>query len=188
MGELRPGDDGRTVPRAGAAMLSDLAGKRCGRKLLVRHWAPPRILMSPPASTGLVDAGGTMWRLRSLVAMGHDTSRTARALRARPRLIRDLVRGDVKAVSPQLRGLACQLWDAWWTSARPNAARAECRAATRARHRAKASNWCPPLGLDEEYRDEPGYRPYSIYRPATRTGVAADFVPVNGRPDVKEIA
>jgi len=144
--------------------------------------------MSPRASSGLVEAGGTMWRLRSLVAMGHDSSRIARALRARPRLIRDLIRGDVKVVSPQLRDLACQLWDVWWDKRPPERTEMERRAATRARHRAQASNWCAPLGLDEEYLDEPGYRPYSIYRPATGTGIAADFVPVNGRSGAKEIA
>jgi len=144
--------------------------------------------MSRPACSGPVDAGGTMWRLRSLLAMGHDTSRIARALRARPRLIRDLIRGDIGVVSPQLRDLACQLWDAWWDKRPPERTPTECRVATSARHRAQASNWCPPLGLDEEYLDDPSYRPYSIYRPATGTGIAADFVPVSGRPDAKEIA
>jgi hypothetical protein len=93
--------------------------------------------MSRSASTVLVDAGGTMWRLRSLVAMGHDTSRIARALRTRPRLIRDLVRGEVKTVSPQLRDMAFQLWGAWWDKRPPERTPTECRAATRARHRAR---------------------------------------------------
>ena len=143
--------------------------------------------MSKGVSSGLVDAGGSMWRLRSLVAMGHDTSRIARALRTRPRMIRELVRGDVDVVSPQFRDLACQLWEAWWDKRPPERTPTECRAATRARHRAQASNWCTPLGLDEEFLDDSDYRPYSIYRHATGTGVAADFT-LSSRARTKEIA
>jgi hypothetical protein len=35
--------------------------------------------------------------------------------------------------------------------------------------------WCPPLGLDEDELDEPGYRPYSRYRAAAGTGTAGEF-------------
>ena len=37
--------------------------------------------------TARVDANGTVWRLRSLVAMGHDCARIARALDVRPELV-----------------------------------------------------------------------------------------------------
>jgi hypothetical protein len=40
-----------------------------------------------------IDANGTMWRLRSLVAMGHDGTRIARALDVPPPLVRRVVRG-----------------------------------------------------------------------------------------------
>jgi hypothetical protein len=136
-----------------------------------------------PASalTAPLDAGGTMWRLRSLIAMGHDATRIARALRTHPRQIRALLRGQTATVGPDLHDLASQLWNAWWDKRPPERTPAERRAATQARRRAQSCNWCPPLGLDEDYLDQPGYRPYSIYRPATGTAIATDFTPLNGR-------
>ena len=132
-----------------------------------------------------LDAGGVMWRLRSLVAMGHDATRIARALHARSQAIRKLIRGDTTTVSADLRDLACQLWDAWWDKRPPERTQAERRAASKARRRAERHGWCTPLGLDEELLDEPGYRPYSVYRPATGTGIAGDFRPAASRENTK---
>jgi len=129
----------------------------------------------PAGVTVRLDAGGTIWRLRSLVAMGHGASRIARAMRLRPAVVRELIRGEAKTVTPELRDLACQLWDAWWDKRPPERTQAERRAASGARHRAERHGWCTPLGLDEDELDEPGYRPYSLYRFATGTGIAADF-------------
>ncbi len=124
-----------------------------------------------------VHAGGTIWRLRSLVAMGHDGTRIARALDVRPESIGQLLRAETATVSPGFRDLACRLWDTWWDKRPPERTRAERRAATAARRRAERHGWCTPAALDEEQLDEPGYRPYARYRPATGTGVAADFRP-----------
>lgn len=129
-------------------------------------------------------AGGTMWRLRSLGAMGHDASRIARALRVHPKTIQKLLRGEAETVSPELRELSCQLWDAWWDKRPPERTRDERRAAATARRRAKRHGWCTPLGLEEDKLDELGYRPYSRYRAATGTGLAEEFRPVvSTRPD-----
>jgi hypothetical protein len=58
----------------------------------------------PTGTTVLrLDAGGTMWRLRSLVAMGHDASRIAHALQARPKAIQQLLRGEMTEVESELR-------------------------------------------------------------------------------------
>jgi hypothetical protein len=124
-----------------------------------------------------VDATGTMWRMRSLVAMGHDGTRIARALAVSPQTIRKLLRGEERQVSAHLRDLACQLWNAWWDKRPPQRTRDERRAAASARHQAQRRGWCTPLGLDEDELDEPGYRPYSRYRPATGTGIAGEFRP-----------
>jgi plasmid maintenance system antidote protein VapI len=123
------------------------------------------------------DAGGTVWRLRSLVAMGHSTNRLARALEVRPETVRRLVRGDAATVTPELRDMTCQLWDAWWDRRPPEQTERERRNACIARRRAERMNWCPPLGLDEDELDEPGYRPYSRYRTAVGAGIADDFLP-----------
>jgi hypothetical protein len=122
-----------------------------------------------------VDAGGTIWRLRSLVAMGHDARRIAHALRVSTKAVQKLLRGEMSDVSPQLRDKVRALWNAWWDKRPPERTGTEYRLASAARRQAQRMNWCPPLGLDEDELDEPGYRPYSRYRHATGTGVAADF-------------
>lgn len=124
-----------------------------------------------------VDAGGTIWRLRSLVAMGHDATRIAHALGLAPRTARRLISGDTATMSPGLRDLACQLWEAWWDKHPPEDTPARRRAASAARNTAQRRRWCTPLALDEDCLDQPGYRPYSIWRPAASTGVATDFRP-----------
>jgi hypothetical protein len=124
-----------------------------------------------------VDAGGTMWRLRSLIAMGHDAGRIAAALKLSPQLVERVLRGQAGAVSAELRDLVCQLWDAWWDKRPPELSRSDRRAVGAARRRAERCGWCPPLGLDEDELDEPGYRPYSRYREATGTGTAEEFTP-----------
>lgn len=116
-----------------------------------------------------------MWRLRSLVAMGHDATRIGRALSVSPRTARRIIHGDVAMVSPALRNLARSLWEAWWDKRPPENTPAQRRAAAAARHMAAQRRWCQPLALDEDRLDEPGYRPYSIWRPAVGTGVAPDF-------------
>jgi hypothetical protein len=139
------------------------------------------------ASTQL-DAGGTTWRLRSLIAMGHDSSRIARAMNVRPKTIQRLVRGDTATVSPEFRELACQLWNAWWDKRPPETNRDERRAASTARRRAERNSWPAAAGLDEDQLDEPGYRPFCRYRPADGTGIAGDFRPAAEATDTREIA
>jgi hypothetical protein len=122
-----------------------------------------------------VDAGGTTWRLRSLVAMGHSATRIATALHVRTDTVQKLLRGEVALVCADLRDLAYQLWNAWWDKCPPETTPSERQAAANARRRAERNDWCTPAGLDEELLDQPGYRPFSRYRPATGTGVAATF-------------
>jgi hypothetical protein len=135
------------------------------------------------------DANGTMWRLRSLVAMGHDCARIARALHVDPGLVPRVVRGQARTVTREFRDACCQLWDAWWDKTPPRRTPAQRRAATRALRQAKTHDWPAAAGLDEDQLDEPGYRPWCRYRPATGTGTAPDFPPARPRPlDTKEIA
>ena len=123
------------------------------------------------------DAGGTAWRLRSLIARGHDCARIARALDVSPATIRHLVRGETATVTPAFRDMACQLWDAWWDRTPPQCTIQQRRAAALALRMAERHSWPAAAGLDEDLLDEPGYRPWSHYRPASGTGEAADFQP-----------
>ncbi len=124
-----------------------------------------------------LDAGGTRLRLRALHVMGHGSARIARALGVRQEAIQRLARGDATTISPQLRDAITDLYDTWWDKRAPGRTRAERAAATAARRRASAGNWCAPAALDPDQLDTPGYRPRTGYRPATGTGTAPDFHP-----------
>lgn len=122
-----------------------------------------------------MDANGTAWRMRSLVAMGHDATRIARALGVAPEVVQRLIRGDCQTITVALHLVACRLWDAWWDKTPPERTLAERRAAARARHQAQRHDWPAAAGLDEDKLDKPGYRPWCRYHPATGTGIAPDF-------------
>jgi hypothetical protein len=128
-----------------------------------------------------MDANGTAWRMRSLVAMGHDATRIARALDVAPDAVRRLIRSESRSTTVAFHLLACQLWDAWWDKTLPERTPAERRAAARARHQAMRHDWPAAAGLDEDLLDNRGYRPWCHYRPATGTGTALDFNPHQAR-------
>jgi transcriptional regulator with XRE-family HTH domain len=124
-----------------------------------------------------VDAGGTRLRLRALHVMGHGSARIARALDVRETAIRQLVRGNTTTVSTALRDAVTGLYDTWWDKRAPERTRAERAAATGARRRAIAGNWCAGAGLDDDELDTPGYKPGSKWKPAIGTGIAPDVHP-----------
>jgi transcriptional regulator with XRE-family HTH domain len=173
--------DGRTYRAIAAASglapatVSDLArGRRRPKRgtttavLSVTSQAVPR---------GRTDAGGSRLRLRALHVMGHGSARIARALGVREQAIRQIVRGDARTVSPQLRDKVADLYDAWWDKRAPGRTPFERAAATAARKRAIAGNWCAAAALDDDLLDVPGYRPSQGWKPATGTGVAPDVRP-----------
>jgi hypothetical protein len=124
-----------------------------------------------------VDANGTTWRIRSLIAMGHDCTRIATALAVAPITVRRLAGGRCQSVTPEFAALACQLWNSWWDKTPPERTPAERKAAARARRLAETHDWPAAAGLDEDELDQPGYQPYCHYRPAIGTGTAPDFHP-----------
>ena len=127
---------------------------------------------------GRVDAGGTRLRLRALHVMGHGSARIARALGVREMTIRQIVRGDARTVSPKLRDARSpSCTTPGGTSAPPPAPAFDRGAATAARKRAIAGNWCAGAALDDDLLDIPGYRPRQGWKPATGTGVAPDVRP-----------
>jgi hypothetical protein len=124
-----------------------------------------------------VDAGGTRLRLRALHVMGHSSARIARAVGVREKTIRKLVTGDARTITPHLRDTITTLYDAWWDKRAPDRTRFERGAATAARKRAIAGNWCAAAALDDDQLDTPGYRPRHGWKPATGTGTAPDIHP-----------
>jgi transcriptional regulator with XRE-family HTH domain len=162
------------------ATIHDLATGR-------RHPTPNTAMALQKAANGpllraRVDAGGTRLRLRALHVMGHGSARIARALGVRDLTIRRLVCGDAPTVSVLLRDEVIDLYDAWWDKRAPERSRAERGAATAARRRAIAGDWCAGAGLDDDELDTSGYRPTSKWKPATGTGVAPDITPPAQRP------
>jgi transcriptional regulator with XRE-family HTH domain len=122
-----------------------------------------------------MDPGGTRLRLRALHVMGHDSARIARAAGVSEKTIRKLTRGDAKTVSPRLRDAITAVYEAWWDKRAPQRTRAERAAASAARRRAIAGNWCAAAALDDDQLDIPGYRPTEGWRAARGTGTAADI-------------
>ncbi len=108
---------------------------------------------------------------------GRPLARIARAASVREMTIRALVRGDARTISPQLRDKITAVYDAWWDKRAPERTRAERGAATLARRRAIAGNWCAAAALDDDQLDVPGYRPQYGWKPATGTGTAPDIRP-----------
>ena len=130
---------------------------------------------APPRTP--VDAGGTRLRLRALHVMGHGSARIARAVGASDKTIRQLVRGDAHTISLKLREAIIAVYDAWWDKRAPERTPSERGAATAARKRAIAGNWCAAAALDEDQLDTPRYRPRQGWKPATGTGIAPDIHP-----------
>src|SRR5260221_1748829 len=106
-----------------------------------------------------VDAGGTRLRLRALAVMGHGSARIARAAGVSDQAIQKLTRGTVKTVTLRLRDAVTEVYEMWWDKRAPERTRAERAAATAARRRAIAGNWCAAAALDDDLLDTPGYRP-----------------------------
>jgi len=179
MTQLRQ-DGGTYRSIAAAATLSPAAVDRLasGRRRAQPGTATAVLTVtSPTLPRARLDATGTRLRLRALHVRGHGSARIARATGVHPVTIRKLVRGDARTVSPRLRDTVADLYDAWWDKRAPARTRFDRAAATAARRRAIAGNWCAAAALDDDQLDIPGYRPRQGWKPATGTGVAPDIRP-----------
>jgi transcriptional regulator with XRE-family HTH domain len=120
---------------------------------------------SPALPRARLDATGTRLRLRALHVMGHGSARIARAAGVHPVTIRKLVRGDAATVSAQLRNAIADVYDAWWDKRAPGRTRAERAAATSARKRAMAGDWCAAAALDTTGSTSPATSPSTAGNP-----------------------
>ena len=136
-------------------------------RLLAVSEADIRNIRPPP--------GGTMWRLRALIAMGHTCSRMAAATGIPAATLRRIVRGEALTVSPELQQVVAALFDAWWDKRPSQRTRQEELAVGNALKRAALHDWPCPAGLDEDELDRPGYQPHGGWRRARGTGVACDY-------------
>jgi hypothetical protein len=148
-----------------------------GRRPKVQAAVASRLLAVSEADIGStrVSPGGTMWRLRALVAMGHTCSRMAAAIDVPPATLRRIIRGEALTISPELRQAILALFDAWWDKTPPRRTRREKLAVGSALKRAALNDWPCPAGLDEDELDQPGYQPPCGWRHARGTGIAGDY-------------
>jgi hypothetical protein len=168
----------RSIAAATALSPTTVADLATGRRTAQPGTATAVLkLTSRVLSGSRLDAGGTRLRLRALHVMGHGSARIARAVGAHPQTIRQIVRGDAATVSPRLRTAITVVYDAWWDKGAPQRTPSERGAATIARRRAIAGNWCAAAALDDDLLDLPGYLPRQGWMPATGTGTAPDIHP-----------
>ena len=128
--------------------------------------------LTAPALAPSVNA--TMWRARSLVALGHSPARLARALGTSRTTVNRILLGEDWNPGSVLRRRIQQLWACWWSLVPPERTAGERRAASLARRRARENNWPCPAGLDDDIDGVPDYRPQCGWRRATGAGVAGD--------------
>ena len=133
---------------------------------------PARAVQPAGITTQRVPANGPMWRLRSLLAMGHSTGRITAALAAPAHVIEPLIRGDRATITPALRDDISGLFEAWWDKHPPRRTPADKAAACKALQRAAVHNWPCPAALDDDELDQPGYAPAARWRYAHGTGTA----------------
>jgi transcriptional regulator with XRE-family HTH domain len=166
-----------SISRAAGTGAMTVHGIVNGRRPTVQADVAGRLLAVTQADIRSLrpSPGGSMWRLRALVAMGHTCSRMAAATGIAPATVRRVVRGEALTVSPQLRQAVTELFDAWWDKTPPQRTRQEKLAAANALRRAARNDWPPPAGLDEDELDQPGYQPQSGWRHARGTGIADDY-------------
>ena len=158
----RPADMSTTPPPPPAPRTRRAARSHRGRPRRARLAAAGprhrgRTAMPTPARR--VDAGGTRLRLRALHVMGHGSARIARALGVRETTIQELVRGDARTVSPQLRDADHRPVRRLVGQTRPRTHPRRTRRRHRRPQRAIAGNWCAAAALDDDQLDTPGYRP-----------------------------
>jgi hypothetical protein len=148
-----------------------------------------RPISTTATSMTRVDANGTQWRLRSLIAMGHDCARIARAqvsalswCAASSGARHALLPGSVP--SPSSSGTRGGIRPRRLAPP-PNGALLQARSAS-----PRTADGPAAAGLDEDELDRPGYRPSCRYQPATGKSIAPDFPPARLRPlhHAKEIA
>ena len=163
---------GPNIPAAADGSTSPWPHPAVGSKEGPRDFAAPL-----PHPMRRLDAGATMLRLRALAVMGHSAARIARAAGTSDQAIQRIVRGDATTVTSALRDAVARVYDAWWDKRPPGRTRAERAAATAARRRATAGNWCPGAALDDDQLDVPGYQPAHGWKPATGTGTATGLHP-----------
>lgn len=120
-------------------------------------------------------AHGTQLRLQALVALGHTFTRVGHELGTGVEAARLLAVRPRAFVRSTTAARVADLYDAWSMTLPPATTSRERRAATYARTVATKRGWLPPLALDDDRIDDPGYRPTKHPTPAELQGLDRDY-------------
>jgi integrase/recombinase XerC len=157
------------IPRVSGAVSSGTRRVyRSYRNRVIKEWGP-----RPITDVTTSDIGQLAAHVKATVV----TRRNARGGRGAA----EHVRGDARTGSPRPCTAIIAVYDTWWDKRAPARTRSERAAATIARKRAIAVNWCAAAALDDDLLDLPGYRPQTGWMPATGTGTAPDIQPPHRR-------
>jgi len=114
-------------------------------------------------STVPVDPTGTRRRIQALVALGWSFSNIADGVNVLPNNLGTTMR------SPRVRAGTARavraLYDQLWDQAPPENTHSEKLSASRARNRAKAADWAPPMAWNDHEIDDPKAKPHGVRAP-----------------------
>lgn len=160
----------RRIAAAAGVQRSTLVGLMNGKPgrapaSRIRPVTALRILDVQPTWNNLgdstvIDATGTVRRLRALVALGWSQAKLAQRLGLTPSNFTTTINADRVLVrtARAVRGL----YDELWNQAPPEDTHREKLAASRARNLASARGWVSPLAWDDDSIDDPAARPRGI--------------------------
>ncbi|GAA2037471.1 hypothetical protein GCM10009740_31610 [Terrabacter terrae] len=113
-----------------------------------------RLELAPAA---VVDSIGSARRVQALLCLGWSVPRIAEAAGVDRQAIDRALRGG--SVLASTRNAIRDVYDRLWNATPPQAEKSDRIAATRARRRAAASGWVPPLAWDDDSIDDPTATP-----------------------------
>lgn len=102
---------------------------------------------------GMVDATGTQRRLRALVALGWPMEWLSRRMGAHPDTVGNLFRSGL--AKPATADRVRQLYDELWDTPPATSTAQEAGEVAKARRRAQARGWPPPMAWDDDEIDDP---------------------------------
>ncbi|TDD97598.1 hypothetical protein [Actinomadura rubrisoli] len=148
-------------------LMNGKPGRAPARK--VRPQTALRILGVQPTLDNLgastvIDATGTVRRLRALVAQGWSQAKLAGQLGIAPRNFTQTI--SAERVIVRTARAVCRLYDELWDQPPPEEGHRDKIAASRARNHARAHGWAGPLAWDDRELDDPEARPRGVRRAA----------------------
>jgi transcriptional regulator with XRE-family HTH domain len=144
------------------ALLIGVAGREPSKN--IRQASARRLLAVPlpddidPAGRALLDATGTLRRLRALTAAGWPLTRLARHCDIPHRHLIHMLHGRLRQVSPHTALTIRRLYDDLWNRD-PRADGARWYDVEQARKLAASKGWAPALAWDDDEIDNPDARP-----------------------------